>query len=68
MIASNIHEAAVYFTIERKIQLSDATLSELPVQGNFVAGDSEAVIAALEAVLPVQVQRDGTTLLLSRRQ
>lgn len=53
---------------DRKIQLADATIGELPVQGNFVAGDSEAVIAALEAVLPVQVQRDGATLLLSRRK
>jgi len=53
---------------ERKIELADSTLGELPVQGNFVTGDSEAVIAALEAVLPLQVQRDGATLVLSRRK
>src|ERR1700733_1116244 len=53
---------------ERKIQLADSTLGELPVQGNFVTGDSEAVVAALEAVLPVEVQRDGATLVLVRRK
>jgi transmembrane sensor len=52
----------------RKILIADPTLSDLPVQGNFLLGDSEAVIAALAAVLPLQAQRDDTAILLYRRK
>jgi len=44
-----------------KIHLGDATLASIPIGGNFIAGgDSEQVIDALAAVLPLRVVRVGT--------
>jgi transmembrane sensor len=52
----------------RKVRLGDASLAELPVAGNFVAGDSELVVAAFAAVLPLRVVDGGDReIILFRR-
>ncbi len=51
-----------------KVRLADVSLADLPVSGNFVAGDSEAVVGAFAAVLPLEIAGDGDELLLYRRQ
>jgi transmembrane sensor len=51
-----------------KVRLGDASLADLPVSGNFVADDSEAVVAAFAAVLPLEIAGSGDELLLYRRQ
>jgi transmembrane sensor len=51
----------------RKLVLADPSLADLPVHGNFLAGDAGAVVAALEAVLPVRVDDTGRELRLYRR-
>jgi transmembrane sensor len=38
----------------RKIQLGDTSLANLSVAGNFIAGDSEAIVEAFAAVLPLR--------------
>jgi transmembrane sensor len=51
----------------RKIRLGDASLADLPVAGNFIVGDSGAIVAALAAVLPVRaVDGDGGEIVLLR--
>lgn len=49
-----------------KVRLADRSLEDLPVSGNFVAGDSKAVVLALAAVLPLRIADDGDELLLYR--
>ena len=39
----------------RKVRLGDPTLAAMPVAGNFIAGDSESVVTALTALLPLRV-------------
>jgi transmembrane sensor len=51
-----------------KVRLADLSLADLPVSGNFVAGDSKAVVAAFAAVLPLEIAGSGDELLLYRRQ
>jgi transmembrane sensor len=52
----------------RKIRLGDASLANLPVAGNFIVGDSEAIVAALAAVLPLRVADSGDReIILLRR-
>jgi transmembrane sensor len=52
----------------RKLRLGDASLADLPVAGNFVAGDSVSMVDALAAVLPVRaVDGDREIILLRRR-
>jgi transmembrane sensor len=50
-----------------KVRLADPTLVDLPVSGTFIAGDSEAAVAAFAAVLPLTLATDGGELLLFRR-
>jgi transmembrane sensor len=38
----------------KKIRLGDASLANLPVAGNFIAGDSEVIVDAFAAVLPLR--------------
>jgi transmembrane sensor len=38
----------------RKIRLGDTSLANLSVAGNFIAGDSEAIVEAFAAVLPLR--------------
>jgi transmembrane sensor len=49
-----------------KVRLADASLADLPVSGNFVAGDSEAAVAAFAAVLPLEISGADDELLLYR--
>jgi transmembrane sensor len=51
---------------EAKVRLADLSLEDLPVSGNFVAGDSKAVVAAFAAVLPLRIADGGDELLLYR--
>jgi transmembrane sensor len=43
----------------RKVRLGDPTLADLPVAGNFIVGDSEAVVTAFTALLPLRVVASG---------
>lgn len=52
---------------QRKLVLADPSLADLPVHGNFLAGDTGAVVAALKAVLPVRVDEAGREIRLHRR-
>jgi transmembrane sensor len=50
-----------------KVRLADPTLAELAVSGNFAAGDSESIVTAFAAVLPLRVAQSGAELTLHRR-
>lgn len=43
----------------KKVRLGDPALAELRVGGNFIAGDSEQIVAAFAAVLPVRIVQGG---------
>ncbi len=43
----------------KKIRLGDATLANLPVAGNFIVGDSEVIVEAFAAVLPLRAVNSG---------
>ena len=52
----------------RKVRLGDPTLASLPVGGNFLAGDSDRIVAAFAAVLPLRVAEGGSgEIVLFRR-
>jgi transmembrane sensor len=51
----------------RKLVLADPSLAGLPVHGNFLAGNADAVVAALKAVLPVRVDEGDREIRLYRR-
>jgi transmembrane sensor len=52
----------------RKVRLGDPALADLPVAGNFIAGDSDVVVAAFAAVLPLRVVASGDReIILFRR-
>lgn len=52
----------------RKVRLGDPSLANLPVAGNFIAGDSEAVVTAFAALLPLRVvESGGDEVILFRR-
>jgi len=52
----------------QKVRLGDATLASLPVSGDFITGDSELIVSAFAAVLPVRiVHGSGQELVLFRR-
>ncbi len=50
----------------RKLVLADPSLAELPVYGNFIAGDAGTVVAALDAVLPVRIEEAGQDFRIHR--
>ena len=53
---------------QKKIRLGDPSLGDLTVGGNFIAGDSELIVAAFAAVLPLSVVDDGNEeIILFRR-
>jgi len=50
------------------VRLGDPALADLPVAGNFIAGDSDVVVAAFAAVLPLRVVASGDReIILFRR-
>jgi transmembrane sensor len=52
----------------RKLRLADASLAALPVGGTFIAGDSELILSAFTAALPLRsVDGSGGEILLFRR-
>lgn len=52
----------------KKVRLADASLGELPVAGNFIAGDSDLIVDALASALPLRVVDGGEKeILLFRR-
>jgi transmembrane sensor len=52
----------------RKLVLADPSLASLPVGGNFIAGDSELVLSAFAAALPLRsVDGAGGEILVFRR-
>lgn len=64
-LADVVTEVNRYST--RKLVLADPSLTALPVHGNFLAGDPDAVVAALKTVLPVRVDETGREIRLYRR-
>jgi transmembrane sensor len=52
----------------RKVRLGDPDLATLPVGGNFIAGETELIVSAFAAVLPLRVvQGSGDEIILFRR-
>ena len=65
-LADALEEVNRYST--RKLRLADPSLASLPVGGNFIAGDSELVLSAFAAALPLRsVDGGGGEILLFRR-
>jgi transmembrane sensor len=63
-LADALREVNRYAAV--KVRIADSALAELPVSGNFAAGDSEAIVAALSAVLPLQATLSGAEIRLNR--
>jgi len=52
----------------RRVRLGDPDLANLPVAGDFIAGETELIVSALAAVLPLRVAEDSTgEIILFRR-
>lgn len=49
-----------------KLRLGDPSLSELPVSGNFIAGDSALVASTWSATLPLRIERQNGEIVLLR--
>jgi transmembrane sensor len=65
-LAEAIEEVNRYST--RKLRLADPSLASLTVGGNFIAGDSELILSAFAAALPLRsVEGGGGEILLFRR-
>jgi transmembrane sensor len=65
-LAAAIEEVNRYST--RKLRLADPSLASLTVGGNFIAGDSELILSAFAAALPLRsVDGGGDEILLFRR-
>jgi transmembrane sensor len=65
-LAEAIEEVNRYST--RKVRLADPSLAALTVGGNFIAGDSELILSAFAAALPLRsVDAGAGEILLFRR-
>jgi transmembrane sensor len=64
-----LHEAIdeVNRYAQKKVRLGDPSLADLQVGGNFIAGDSELIVAAFAAVLPLSVVDGTNEIILFRR-
>lgn len=52
----------------RKVRLGDADLADLPVDGNFIAGETDLIVSAFAAALPLRVaEGDVGEIILFRR-
>lgn len=51
-----------------QIELADPSLDAITVSGSYLAGDPELIIAAWEATLPVEAQRQGDKVTLKARE
>jgi transmembrane sensor len=66
LLSEAIEEVNRYST--RKLRLADPSLASLRVGGNFIAGDSELIVSAFAAALPLRsVDGGGGEILLFRR-
>ena len=52
----------------KKVRLADASLGDLRVSGNFLAGDSRTAVAAFAAVLPLVIVENSDEVALYRVQ
>ncbi len=52
---------------QKKVRLGDPALADLLVNGNFVAGDSDSIVAAIAEVLPVTRADAAGEIVLLRR-
>jgi transmembrane sensor len=53
---------------DRKIRLGDPQLAQMPVGGNFIAGETELIVSAFAAALPLRVVDGGADeIILFRR-
>jgi len=53
---------------DRKIRLGDPQLAQMPVGGNFIAGETELIVSAFAAALPLRVVDGGAgEIILFRR-
>jgi transmembrane sensor len=65
-LAEAIEEVNKY--ADRKIRLGDPQLAQMPVGGNFIAGETELIVSAFAAALPIRVVDAGSgEILLFRR-
>ncbi len=65
-LAAAVDEINRYAT--KKVRLGDPSLADLPIAGNFIAGDSDLIVDALAAVLPLRVVDGGDKeIILVRR-
>jgi transmembrane sensor len=48
----------------RQIRIGDRSIGRLVVSGTFRTGDTDGIIAAFEAALPVRAERDGADVVL----
>ncbi len=52
----------------RKVRLGDADLADLPVDGNFIAGESDLIVSAFAAALPLRIAEGSVgEIILFRR-
>jgi len=51
----------------KKIRIEDPSIGGLALSGSFRTGDTDRIVAALEAALPVRVQANGTEIVLHGR-
>lgn len=51
-----------------KIRVADPRLRDLPISGTFVTGDSEILVAALEAEFPVRAEKTGRHEIVLRKK
>jgi transmembrane sensor len=65
-LADALDEVNLYAEI--KVRLADPSLADLPVSGSFISGDSEAIVTAFAAVLPLRIADGGDELLVFRRR
>jgi transmembrane sensor len=53
---------------QRKVRLGDPDLAELPVDGNFIAGETDLIVSAFAAALPLRIaEGDVGEIILFRR-
>ena len=65
-LADAVNEINRYAT--KKVRLGDPSLASLPIGGNFIAGDSDLIVDALAAVLPLRIVNGGDKeIILVRR-
>lgn len=65
-LADVVDEVNRYSAVQ--IRIADPTLTSIPISGTFEIGDSPSVIAALEALLPIQAAEESHAEVLLRHR